>query len=153
MTPKHTFFLSILTAALATSAGGALAADPSASPSRADVKASVLQARAQGQLRPAGEAAEPFTPAPAGSTLSYRQVREETLLARAHRELVPAGEGSPVVATSGTQMARADVKEATRQARMHGELVPAGEGIGPVEIRMAARRPEWLAARMGPSPR
>ena len=67
-------------------------------------------------------------------------------MARAHGELVPAGEGSPVIAPTGTQMARADVKEATRQARLNHELVPAGEGIGPVEVRMAARRPEWVAA-------
>jgi hypothetical protein len=43
-------------------------------------------------------------------------------------------------------MARADVKEATRMARMNHELVPAGEGIGPVEVHMAAKRPEWFAA-------
>jgi hypothetical protein len=146
MSPKHTLFLSTLAAARAAAASGAFAADPSGSPSRAEVKASVLEARAHGQLRPAGEAAEPFMSAPGGSTLTYRQVRDATLLARAHGELVPAGEGSPVVETPGTQMARADVKEATRQARMHGELIPAGEGIGPVEMRMAARRPEWLAA-------
>ena len=147
MSPNRThLYLSILATALAATAGSALAADPSGSPSRAEVDASVLQARAHGQLRPAGEAVEPFMSATGGSTLSYRQVREETLLARAHGELVPAGEGSPAVATGGTQMARADVKEATRLARMNGELVPAGEGIGPVEIRMAARRPDWVAA-------
>ena len=44
-------------------------------------------------------------------------------------------------------MARADVKEATRMARMNHELIPAGEGIGPVEVRMAAKRPEWLPPR------
>ena len=148
MSPKHTLSLSILAAALAASAGGALAADESASPSRAEVKASVLQARASGQLMPAGEASQPFAMPTARSTLSYRQVRDETLQARAHGELVPAGEGSPAVAQSGTQMARAEVKEATRLARVNHELVPAGEGIGPVEYqaRGPAKRPEILAA-------
>jgi len=146
MSPNRALSLSVLAAALAATASGAFAADPSGSPSRAEVNASVLQARALGQLRPAGEAAEPLLSATGGSTLSHRQVREETLLARAQGELVPAGEGSPAVAIGGTQMARADVKEATRLARMNGELVPAGEGIGPVEIRIAARRPDWVAA-------
>jgi len=145
MSPKHTLSLSILAAALAASSGGAFA-DESASPSRAEVKASVLQARAKGQLVPAGEATQPFATSTGTSTLTYRQVRDETLMARAHGELVPAGEGSPRVAEGGTQMARAEVKEATRQARMNHELVPAGEGMGPVEIRMAARRPDWVAA-------
>jgi hypothetical protein len=146
MSPKHTLTFSILAIALAASAGGALAADEGASPSRADVKASVIQARAKGQLVPAGEAIQPFATSTAASTLTYRQVRDETLQARAHGELVPAGEGSPLVAESGTQMARADVKEATRLARINHELVPAGEGIGPVEVRMVAKRPQWLAA-------
>jgi hypothetical protein len=73
-------------------------------------------------------------------------VRDETLQARAHGEQVPAGEGSPQIEQGGTQMARADVKEVTRMARMNHELVPAGEGIGPVEVQMAAKRPEWFAA-------
>jgi hypothetical protein len=146
MSPKHTFSLSILAVALAAAASGALAADPAGNPTRAEVKAGVLQARAHGQLMPAGEASQPFPTAAGTSTLSARQVRDETLMARAHGELVPAGEGSPEIAPTGTQMARADVKEATRQARLNHELVPAGEGVGPVEVRMAAKRPEWVAA-------
>jgi len=146
MSPKRTLSLSIVAAALAAATSGALAADPSGNPTRAEVSASVLQARAHGQLRPAGEAAEPLQSPAVSSTLTSRQVREETLLARSHNQLVPAGEGSPVVEPGGTQLARADVKEATRLARMNHELVPAGEGMGPVEIRMAARRPDWMAA-------
>ena len=122
MSPKHTLSLSILAAALAAGSSGALAADPTGSPSRAEVKASVLQARANGQLTPAGEASQPFMTPAGASMLSHRQVRDETLQARAHGQLVPAGEGSPSVAETGTQMARADVKEATRQARMNNEL-------------------------------
>jgi len=149
MSPKHTLSLSILTAALATLAGGALAADQTGSPSRAEVKASVLQARAHGQLTPAGEATQTFMMSTRASTLSHRQVRDETLQARAQGLLVPAGEGSPYMAETGTQMARADVKEATRQARMDNELVPAGEGVGPVEMlaRGPAKRIEMFAWR------
>lgn len=145
MSPQHTLSVSILALALSGAAGQALAEGLS----RAEVKASVLQARAHGELRPAGEATEPFAIPAARSTLSHRQVRDETLLARAHGELVPAGEGSPVVATTGTQMARAEVKEATRLARVNDELVPAGEGIGPVERQARApwRRGEIVAGR------
>ena len=87
MSPKHILSLSILAAALAASAGGALAADPSGKgPSRAEVKASVLEARAHGQLMPAGEGRSSPRHEPAGtSTLSRRQVRDETLLARGQR--------------------------------------------------------------------
>jgi hypothetical protein len=73
---------------------------------------------------PAGEATQQFMTPTRASTLSHRQVRDETLQARAQGLLVPAGEGSPIVAETGTQLARADVKEATRQARMNSELVP-----------------------------
>ena len=147
MSPKQALLISIVAVALAASAGTALAADPSGSPTRAEVKAGVLEARANGQLKPAGEATQPFTAPAARSALSHREVREETLMARAHGQLVPAGEGSPYVAESGTQMARADVKEATRQARLDGALVPAGEGVGPVEIlaRGPSRKIELFA--------
>ena len=145
MSPKHTFYLSLIAAALAVTASSALAAEP-AGPSRAEVKAAVLEARANGQLRPAGEATQPLA-IPGGTPVaSYRQVRDETLMARAHGQLVPAGEGSPYVAEGGTQMARADVKEATRQARLRGELIPAGEGMGPVEMaRAPSKRFELFA--------
>jgi len=147
MSQQHTLSLAILAIALSGAAGQAFAADANGNPTRAEVKASVLQARAEGTLTPAGEAIQPFTVRTAPSTLTHRQVRNETLQARAQGELVPAGEGSPIVATSGTQMARAEVKEATSQARMNNELVPAGEGIGPVEIlaRGPAKRIDLFA--------
>ncbi len=148
MRPKHTLSLSILAIALAATAGGALAAGEAGSPSRAEVKASVLQARAHGELQPAGEATAPFAAAAGPSTLSHRQVRDETLQARAHGALVPAGEGSPAFAPIGPQMARTEVREGTRRARLNHELVPAGEGIGPVEYqaRAPAGRAEMIAA-------
>ena len=149
MSSKQVLCLSLLAAALAVTAGNALAADPAAGPSRAEVKAAVLEARANGQLRPAGEATQPFAVQGGEPVASYRQVRDETLLARAFGQLVPAGEGSPHVAVTGTQMARAEVKAATLQARANDQLVPAGEGIGPVEMvaRGPAKRFELLAWR------
>lgn len=146
MSPNRTLLLSLIAAALAATASSALAAEP-AGLSRAEVKAAVLEARANGQLRPAGEATQPFSTPGGTPVASYRQVREETLMARASGQLVPAGEGSPYVDESGTQMARADVKEATRQARIHQELIPAGEGMGPTEkvARAPAKRIDLLA--------
>ena len=148
MSANHFLSVSIL-AALAATASVALAAGETGSPSRAEVKAAVLQARASGELKPAGEASEPFTVATGTSTLSRRQVRDDTLQARAHGELVPAGEGTIIAVQVGTQMARTDVRESTRQARLNGELIPAGEGMGPVEYqaRVHTRRSEMLAAK------
>ena len=144
----HPISLSILTVTLAVvaSAGQAFAASDDAGPTRAEVKASVLEARAHGQLRPAGEATEPLAAAPAGPARSYREVRQETLEARAHNMLVPAGEGSPAFAPTGTWMTREQVKESTRLARMNHELIPAGEGVGPTEtLARGPARPAMVA--------
>jgi len=148
MTP-HPVSLAALTIALAlvASAGQALAADGAAGPTRAEVKASVLAARAHHELQPAGEASQPFAAPSTGAARASADVRTETLAARAHGMLVPAGEGSPAFEVTGTRLARADVKESTRQARLNHELVPAGEGIGPTEqiARGPARRSETVA--------
>ena len=148
MSAKHFLSVSLLAAALAATASGALAAGETGSPSRADVKAAVLQARAHGELIPAGEAIQAFKVATSDSPLSRRQVRDDTLQARAHGELIPAGEGAILATPAGTQMARAWVRESTRQARLNGELIPAGEGFGPVEYqaRVHTKRAETLAA-------
>jgi hypothetical protein len=145
----HPVSLAALTIALAlvASAGQALAADEAAAPTRAEVKASVLAARAHHELKPAGEATQPFAAPSGGAARSFADVRSETLEARAHGMLVPAGEGSPALEATGTRMARADVKESTHQARLHHELVPAGEGFGPTEqmARGPLRRSEMVA--------
>ena len=136
-----------VTLALVASAGQVIAAEAPQGPTRAEVKASVLAARARGELKPAGEASQPFLEPAAGEPRTVAQVRGETLAARASGTLVPAGEGAPAYAPTGTQMARAEVKESTRMARANGELVPAGEGIGPHErlARGPARRAETVA--------
>ena len=146
----HPVSIAILTVTLAVvaSAGQAFAADEAMAPSRAEVKASVVAARAQRQLVPAGEAAQPRALATAGDARSRAEVRDETMIARLFGMLVPAGEGSPAFAPTVSHLARAEVKESTLRARLNHELVPAGEGIGPVEqvARAPAPRSETVAA-------
>jgi len=141
--------------ALATSAALAGQPDSGAPLSRAEVKQSVLAARAAGDLLPAGEAAdysraEPSTP----SALTRGQVRREVLEARAAGQLIPAGDGEDEFFArsefnTGSSLTRADVKAATRQARDAGELIPAGEGDDTSLARERAQdryaRTAWLA--------
>ncbi|TMG98419.1 MAG: DUF4148 domain-containing protein [Betaproteobacteria bacterium] len=58
---------------------------------RAEVKAEVQQARARGELQPAGEE-DVVVAAPQRSTLTRAAVKAEVLQARANGELIPAGE-------------------------------------------------------------
>jgi hypothetical protein len=117
-----------------------------AAPSRADVAASVVQARMRGELRPAGEAAEyrrhEFA---VGGARSRADVNAEVMRARAERELVAAGEAATPdagVTAAPSTLARATVKEEVRLARAHGELIPSGEGFGPTErAHPAAQEP------------
>jgi hypothetical protein len=94
--------------------------------SRAQVQSDVLQARAAGQLVPAGQG--PSFVVPARSTARRADVQAEVLQARASGELTPAGEGPNVEAPFVSTLARADVKYAVLQARAAGQLIPAGEG-------------------------
>jgi hypothetical protein len=132
MNATHLFKLSIVAVAFAAAAGGAAA--QSQAPTRADMNAAVMAARARGELIPAGEAVQPFARTTIGSTRSRADARREVLQARADGELIPAGEGMSFDApTAPSLLARADVKESVRLARQRGELIPAGEGMGPVE--------------------
>ena len=60
---------------------------------RADVRAQVLEARAAGELRPAGDASEPMAYRFGPSMLARADVKADTVLARLHGELTPSGEG------------------------------------------------------------
>lgn len=153
MQAKQWFAISAI--ALATSAALADQPDSSAPLTRAEVRQSVLAARAAGDLVPAGEAEDyPHAQTSTPSTLTRSQVREEVIEARAAGQLIPAGEGDdeffarsePNIASSLT---RADVKTATRQARDAGELIPAGEGDDMTLARERAQdkyaRTAWLA--------
>jgi hypothetical protein len=70
---------------------------------RSEVQADVREARAAGELRPAGEA-ESYTTARVsrGYERSRAEVKAEVLAARASGELIPAGEGVDVVAHATT---------------------------------------------------
>ena len=132
MSAKRFLPVSLLIAVLAASAGAPASAREGDAMTRADMKALVLQARAHGELQPAGEAAHRFTVATA-STVSRRQVRDDTLVARALGQLTPAGQGVGQVVPTTSQFARADVREGVRQANLDGELARAGEAMSPVE--------------------
>ena len=152
MSALRVLFLSILAATLAAATSVALADNESqAMVQRADVKAQVLQARANGELLRPGEAMQSFSlGSTTGSTLSRRRVRDDTLVARALGQLVPAGQGgSAFVIPVGMPMARADVRESVRQANLNGELARAGEAMGPVESATRAHmsRAEIVAMR------
>jgi hypothetical protein len=134
MNAKHLFRLSLVAVAFAAAAPFASAEGDS--PTRADTKAAVLQARARGELIPAGQAVEPFAVhGTTADTRSRADLRAEVLQARAEGELVPAGQGMRFDATAAlpSMLARAEVKETVRVARANGDLIPAGQGTGPTE--------------------
>ena len=144
MNAKQMFVASVV----AVSIGGAFvsaakADEGSQGPTRAEVKAMVLQARANGTLIPAGEAAQPMAYPMAASTRTRAELRTEVLQARAQGELIPSGEAiAPFEPMSYSTLARAEVRESVRIARANGELIPSGEGLGPVD--RAAR--SWRGA-------
>lgn len=127
MSAKRYLSVTVLAAALAAASGAAAAHDATPA-TRADMKAQVLQARARGELQPAGEAAHRFDAGWAtASTLTRRQVRDDVLVARALGQLVPAGQGVGQTIPAGSQLARADVRDGVRMANLNGELARAGE--------------------------
>lgn len=133
MHAKQLLSLSIIAVALAT--GTAVQAQ---TVSRGDVNASVLQARAHGELIPAGEAISPYAAPSRRAERTRQDVRNEVLGARASGALVPAGEGMVKEPATTSVLARAEVRESVREARLHGELIPAGEGMGPTESQARA---------------
>lgn len=130
---KHLLSLSIIAAALA--AGTAVQAQ---TVTRAGTNASVLQARAGGELIPAGEAISPFEAPSRRAERTRQDVRNEVLSARASGALVPAGEGMVTEPVTASVLTRAEVRESVREARLHGALIPAGEGMGPIEWQARA---------------
>ena len=146
MNAKQMFVASVMVASIA--AAWAPTAHADSGLTRADVKAQVLQARAQGLLRPAGEAVEPFSAITSGQTRSREQVRAEVLQARASGTLIPAGEAvAPFETPMPSILARATVKEEYRMARMRGELTPGGEGFASPSRPGAGRTGETMAMR------
>jgi hypothetical protein len=136
MNAKQLLTVSIIAGALAAAA----IASQAQTVTRADVNASVLAARARGELIPAGEAIQPFALRSTGAGRARKDVRNEVLSARADGALVPAGEGMTTDAPTVSLLARADVRESVREARLNGELIPAGEGMRPADRQARAHR-------------
>jgi len=90
---------SSIVAASLVAAAISVAASEAQPMSRAEVKALVLQARADGTLMRAGDAPQPSMVS-TGSRLSRQEVRDEVTIARASGELMPAGEGRMVEVTA-----------------------------------------------------
>jgi hypothetical protein len=126
---------SLVLGTLALAVSSAFAAPPANSSwplTRAEVRQSVLAARAAGELAHAGAAYDgppPYSHTKS-SELTRAQVRSDVMVARALRRLTPAGDGTAyaVPSTTTATRARADVKRQTLQARAAGTLIPAGEG-------------------------
>ena len=125
--------------ALALASGAVLAQD-AAPLTRAEVKQQVLDARANGTLRHAGDTGpEEMTPykaqVEAASTLSSAQEKAEVLQARAAHQLAHTGTVAPEeemefaqAHPSTSTLTRAEVKEQVLEARADGTLIPAGQG-------------------------
>ncbi|HEV7574865.1 MAG TPA: DUF4148 domain-containing protein [Caldimonas sp.] len=140
MKVKQLFALSAL--ALATGAVMAQAA-ADAPLTRAEVRQQVLDARANGTLRHAGETApEEMTPykaqIAAPATLTKAQEKATVLQARAAGQLAHTGSVAPEeemeyarAHPSTSTLARGTVKEQVLEARADGTLIPAGEGEYP----------------------
>jgi hypothetical protein len=137
MNVKQIFALS----ALALATGAVLAQEAPGTPlTRAEVRQQVLDARANGTLRHAGEAGpEEMTPfkaeLAAPSTITRAQENAAVLQARAAGQLAHAGPTAPEedmeyaqAHPSTSTLTRADVKEEVLEARANGTLIPAGEG-------------------------
>jgi hypothetical protein len=121
--------------ALALATGAVFAQEASNVPlSRAQVVQSVLDARAEGTLAPAGEGVTPGYGGAGASHTSRTAVENGVLQARASGDLVPAGGGAPndkaydLMAAAPSSMTRDQVKEQVLEARAEGALIPAGQG-------------------------
>lgn len=141
MDTSKLFVASVMVAAASAALTSTVWADESQPLSRAEVTAAVVQARADGQLRPAGEAAEQYRAPMLGSERARAQVLAEVLEARKLGQLIPAGQGiEPFVQAGGTTVTRREVQSEVQLARSRNELIPAGEGFGPIErVKIAAR--------------
>ena len=102
MNARKFVFATMAAASLSALCLAAAGADtPEPGPTRSQVNAQTLQARADGELLPAGEAAQWVvdqrfaTAAYKNSALARSRMRVAMSEARANSEFIPAGEGSP----------------------------------------------------------
>lgn len=151
MNASRLLFASIMAGAVGAAISSMARADEESPPlSRAEVKAAVLHARAEGRLLPAGEASRPDAAPGDAPTRSHAQVRAEVIAARALGDLLPRGEaGAPGAAPSASTLTREEVRSEVRLARLQGELMPNGEAFGPVKTAARTRRGETTVAIAG----
>lgn len=121
-------------------ASGAVFAQEAAPLTRTEAVQQVLDARADGTLRHAGEAGpEEMTPYKAQieavPTLTRAQEKTDVLQARAGNQLAHAGAVAPEedmlyaqAHPSSSTLTRGEVKEEVLEARADGALIPAGQG-------------------------
>jgi hypothetical protein len=141
--------------ALAIASAAVFAQDVGGAPlSRDDVRRQVLEARAAGTLRHAGdEGPEERTAYKAqteGTSAFTREAgRSAVLQARAAHQLAHAGAVAPEEEVLYARahpwtpsLTRAEAREQVIEARANGELIPAGEGAYP-EVRPPFRNPAY----------
>ncbi len=143
MIARPSVFVSIALAALASAwaAPHASASDPG--PTRADVRAAVIEARAAGELMPAGERS--FVLATGPGTADRATVKAAVLQASADGELVRAGDRPTPSVAARSLRARADVKDEVMLAKAGNALIPAGERLSsfePASVPARAYRPQ-----------
>ena len=149
---KQLFALSALAVATTTAV---FAQDiGSAQSSREEIRRQVLEARANGTLRHAGDEAPEErtaykTEIEARSTLTREERKGTVLRARAAHELAHAGAVAPEEEVLYARahpwtspLPRTEVKAQVLEARANGELTPAGEGAYP-EVRVPFRNPTY----------
>ncbi|MBA2673318.1 DUF4148 domain-containing protein [Ramlibacter sp.] len=143
MIARPSLVLSIVITSLAWAwAGPALASERDSGPTRADVKAAVIEARADGELMPAGERS--FVVATGRGTGVRADVKAAVLQAIAHGELLQPGDRPMPFAAAQSLRARSDVKGEVMQAKAGSGLTPAGERLSlfePASYPARAYRP------------
>lgn len=133
MNASKLFVASIMVAAVSAAFTSTVWADENQPLSRAEVKAAVLQARADGTLPPAGDAAEQ-DPAPKfGIERTRAELRAEALEASRLGQLMRGEAVEPIVQASDSTLTREEVRSEVGVARLRGELIPSDEGFGPIE--------------------
>jgi hypothetical protein len=132
MIARPSLVLSIVVTSLASAwAGAALASEADSGRTRAEIQAEVLEARARGELMPAGERS--FVVAAGRGTAVRADVKAAVLQAVASGELTRAGDGPTPFTPAQSLRARSDVKGEVMQAKAGSALIPAGERLSAFE--------------------
>lgn len=121
----------VVTAMASAWSGPAVASEADAGATRAEIQAAVLEARANGELMPAGERF--FFVATGRGTAVRADVKAAVLQAASSGELMRAGDRPTPFTPAQSLRARSDVKGEVMQAKAGSELTPAGERLSSFE--------------------